>query len=150
MDEYLAKPIRSAELLAMLERLTKAPPPGKPAFDPEEVLARVEGDRTLLAELVDIFKVESPRLLTDLRRCIEANDAKGTEYAAHALKGSVGNFGAHAASDAALALELLGRGGDLTGAAGGLEALESEMERVSLGLVRMGEGASAAPAMVIK
>ena len=39
-----------------------------PSFDPSDVLARVEGDRGLLAELVDIFGSEYPRLLANLRR----------------------------------------------------------------------------------
>lgn len=112
-----------------------------PAFDPEEVLARVEGDRDLLAELVEIFHAESPRLLTDLRRCVEANDPKGVEDAAHALKGSVTNFGGRAASAAALALEVMGRKGDLAGAQSRLAELEWEVDRLSRGLGRMREEA---------
>ncbi len=109
------------------------------AFDPEDVLARVEGDRKLLAELVDIFRVESPRMLADLRRGLETSDARGVEDAAHALKGCVGNFGGRAAADVALALERMGREGVLDGAGARLAELEREVDRLTGGLVRMGE-----------
>jgi len=104
-------------------------------------LARVEGDRKLLAEIVDIFRVESPRMLADLRRCLETGDARGVMEAAHALKGCVGNFGGRAAADAALVLERMGREGALSGGGGRLAELEREVDRLRSGLGRMGEEA---------
>ena len=50
--------------------------------------------------------------------------------AAHALKGSVANFRANAAVDAASQLELMGRHGDLSLADSALANLEKEIERV--------------------
>ena len=105
MDDYLAKPIRMAELLDVIDRLAggaaEAPaashpvrPLADPSFDPDDVLARVEGNRDLLAELVDIFRAEYPRLLANLRHSVETGDARGVQEAAHAIKGTVGNFGA--------------------------------------------------------
>ncbi len=146
MDDYLAKPIRTEALLSMLERLGGAAPAAPsapasvaPAFEPDEILARVEGNRELLAELVDIFRDESPRMLAELRRCCEAGDPGGVRDAAHALKGCVGNFGALAAADAALALEHLGRDEDLRESGPRLAELEREVEHLSIGLVRMVE-----------
>ena len=129
MDDYLAKPIRAAELLAVIERLTggategpaasaHVPPLGLQSFDPDDVLGRVEGNRELLAELVDIFRAECPRLLVNLRHSVEIGDARGVQEAAHAIKGTVGNFGAPAASEAARALEVMGQAGALAGAGG--------------------------------
>jgi PAS domain S-box-containing protein len=149
MDDYLSKPIRTAELLSMLERIGAAAPPApaspvvEPAFDPQDVLTRVEGDRDLLAELVEIFRAESPRMLADLRRCLEARDAGGVEVAAHALKGCVGNFGGRAAATAALALERMGREDGLAEAGPRLVELEREVDRLRSGLVRMCEEARA-------
>jgi CheY-like chemotaxis protein len=144
MDDYLAKPIRTAELLSILERLggggplaPSAPASVEPAFEPAEILARVDGDRALLAELVDIFRDEAPRMLAELRRCFEAGNPRGVQDAAHALKGCVGNFGALAAADAALALEHLGRDEDLQVAGPRVAELEREVERLVGGLVRM-------------
>jgi two-component system sensor histidine kinase/response regulator len=150
MDDYLAKPISAVELLAVIARLTADAPepapataPVAPSFDRADVLARVEGNRDLLAELVDIFRAEHPRLLANLWRSVESGDAKGVQEAAHAIKGTVGNFGAHAAFAAALALEVMGKEGVLTGAGVGVARLEREVDQLERDLVRMGSEASA-------
>ncbi len=154
MDGYLTKPIRVAELVEVMDRLVGgalgAPAASTPiprhvvlSFDPEDVLARVEGDRGLLAELVDIFHAESPRLLANLRHSVEKGDAKGVQEAAHAIKGTVGNFGGHAASEAARVLEVMGQEGVLTGAPAAVERLEREVDELARNLVRMGEEAPA-------
>jgi two-component system, sensor histidine kinase and response regulator len=154
MDGYLTKPIRAAELLDVIDRLDfgakgaqaasmTIPSLVGPSFDPADVLSRVEGDRGLLAELVDIFRAEYPRLLADLRHSVEIGDARGAQDAAHAIKGTVGNFGAHAASDAARVLEVMGQEGVLTGAGAAVERLEREVDELARNLVRMGEEAPA-------
>jgi CheY-like chemotaxis protein/HPt (histidine-containing phosphotransfer) domain-containing protein len=144
MDEYLTKPVHVKELLAVLERVsvgavgrrTKKPlpapaqPQAEKAFDLDEVLARVEGDRDLLNELITIFRSESPKLLTDIRRYAEQKDGKGLQQSAHALKGAAGNLGARRASSAALAMEMLARGGDLSLALDRLGELESTMQHL--------------------
>jgi CheY-like chemotaxis protein len=127
MDDYLPKPIRKPALVEVIARLTGGAAPASAAassIDHDELLERVAGDRQLLAELVEILHAESPRLLGELRRCIDAGDASGVEDAAHAIKGSVGNFGARAAVDSALALEMMGRDGALGGAPPELLTLE--------------------------
>jgi CheY-like chemotaxis protein/HPt (histidine-containing phosphotransfer) domain-containing protein len=149
MDGYLAKPIRMSELVEVVDRLVRpsqlqaraAPALVRPhvSFDADEVLARVQGNRALLAELVDIFCAERPRLIANLRHSVEAGDAKGVQEAAHAIKGTVGNFSAPAASEAARVLEAMGQQGVLTGAAGGLARLEDEVEHLERDLLRMGE-----------
>jgi two-component system sensor histidine kinase/response regulator len=146
MDGYLSKPIRAAELQDVIDRLvggaheprpSLVAPPADRSFDPADVLARVEGNRELLAELVEIFRVEYPRLLADLRDRVEAGDAKAVQEAAHAIKGTVGNFGAPRASEAARVLEAMGRDGVLTGAGAGLAQLELEVEHLDRNLTRM-------------
>jgi HPt (histidine-containing phosphotransfer) domain-containing protein len=148
MDAYLAKPIRMKELVEVLDHLARvpaeapAPPASVPAlvaaFDPEDVLARVEGDRSLLAELVDIVRAEYPRLLAKLHRSLEDGDATGVQEAAHAIKGTVGNFGGRAASEAAYVLEAMGREGVLTDAGAGVARLEQEVDELQRNLARMG------------
>jgi CheY-like chemotaxis protein len=150
MDSYLAKPVRPAELLALVDQLmgfssseTEQAPVSEPAFDPTDVLARVEGDRTLLAELISIFLAESPTRLAEIRRCLKSGDAKALEHAAHTLRGSVGSLGARAAARAALALEIKGRDGDLAGAEVELAELEREMGRLESDLARLGSSQAA-------
>jgi two-component system, sensor histidine kinase and response regulator len=153
MDDYLTKPIHVAELLEVIDRMARGateapaaasaavPPPVDLSFDPDDVLARVEGSRILLAELVDIFRAEYPRLLASLRHKVESGDARGVQEAAHALKSTVGNFGAPAAWAAAGALEAMGKEGVLTGAGAGVARLEREIDHLERNLVRMGEEA---------
>jgi signal transduction histidine kinase/HPt (histidine-containing phosphotransfer) domain-containing protein len=151
MDEYLAKPVRAAELLAAVERLAGIPrrqrpadpeTPAHPAFDQEEALAHVDGDRELLAELAEIFRNECPRLLNDVRRAVVAGDAKALERAAHALKGSVTNFRADSAFQAAFSLEVMAREGRLDDAGQRLAELDFELEQLVAALARLGEEAA--------
>jgi HPt (histidine-containing phosphotransfer) domain-containing protein len=65
------------------------------------------------------------------------------EEAAHAIKGTVGNFGGHAASEAAYVLEAMGQGGVLTGAGAGVARLEHEVDELQRNLAGMGAEATA-------
>jgi signal transduction histidine kinase/DNA-binding response OmpR family regulator len=154
MDDYLVKPIRGADLLRVVERqgdgisagahaLPADAASAPTAFAVDELLAQVDGDRSLLAELVGLLRAESPRMLRDLRRSLEASDPGALRTAAHAIKGALGNFGARDACAAAQALETLGREGTVEGAAARLAALERAVEGLEGGLVRFLEGAPA-------
>jgi two-component system, sensor histidine kinase and response regulator len=78
-------------------------------FDKTVALSRVGGDFDLLKEIAVLFLDDYPKSLSELREAIEAGDAKRVERTAHGLKGSVSNFGAQPAVDAALQLETMGR-----------------------------------------
>jgi HPt (histidine-containing phosphotransfer) domain-containing protein len=93
-------------------------------FDPEVVLDRVGGDEELLREITEIFLSESPELLDEIRAAVQSEDASRLERSAHTLKGAVSNFGAQAATQAALHLETLGRRRDLRDASAALRSLE--------------------------
>ena len=91
-------------------------------------LSRVGGDIELLREIAGLFLDDYPRVLAELRVAVGQGDARGVEHAAHGLKGSVANFGAQAAVDAALALETLGRSGRLDGWEPMLQTLELALQ----------------------
>jgi HPt (histidine-containing phosphotransfer) domain-containing protein len=82
-----------------------------------------------LRELLVLFAEDCPRMLDEIRRAIDTRDASELRHAAHALKGSVANFAAPRAVAAALALELMGREGDLTDAERGFRRLKDELDR---------------------
>jgi len=139
MDGYISKPIGVDELFAVIESSVPPGAPGeRPAAPPsgelvdwDEALARVEGDRSLLVDLVKLFFEDCPRLLRALRQAAQRRDAKRLEEAAHALKSSLGNFAAHDALAAVGSLEIMGRqGGDLAEAREACRALEAEIERL--------------------
>jgi two-component system sensor histidine kinase/response regulator len=100
-----------------------------PVLDREALLDRVGGDREFLQEIASLFIQDCPRLLGGIKAAVSREDAQGLEHAAHTLKGSVANFGAEAARQAAFRLEALARSGDLTPAAEALSALERELGR---------------------
>jgi HPt (histidine-containing phosphotransfer) domain-containing protein len=87
--------------------------PGK-GLDRDLALSRVGGDAELLKEIAALFMEDYPNVLAELRAAAARGDAEGVERAAHGLKGSVANFGAQAAVDAAFQLEQMGRAGDLS------------------------------------
>jgi HPt (histidine-containing phosphotransfer) domain-containing protein len=78
-------------------------------FDRAVALSRVGGDAELLKEIAVLFLDDYPKSLSELRQAIEAGDARRIERSAHGLKGSVSNFGARPAVEAAMRLETMGR-----------------------------------------
>ena len=104
------------------------------AFNLDEALQRVDGDRELLAEIAGIFLSDAPAMLADVAASVAASDATAVSRTAHRLKGSILTFGAPAASAAALRLEQSGRTGDLTTAQADVEQLAIEVERLRVGL----------------
>jgi HPt (histidine-containing phosphotransfer) domain-containing protein len=99
----------------------------KPAmlFDRSAALDRLGGDEQLLREIASLFLTEYPVLIEAIRSAVQRGDAHSLERNAHALKGSVSNFEASAAVNAAFRLESIGRSGNLEDADAGLEQLEA-------------------------
>ncbi len=151
MDDYLSKPIQSAELFAIIERLTgPAPAEALPAiesnghaaeevFDRAALLDYVESDRELLARILERFRDKRPQLLAKIQEAIAHDDGTALEFSAHTLKGVVGNFFAKAAWDAAFRLEMLGHEGKLQEAHRAYAVLEREIERLKLALEALGQ-----------
>jgi len=101
------------------------------------MLAMVDGDPELLAELVTLLLETYPLLLEDLRNGIRDQASNLIRAAAHSLKGAVGNFQATTAVDLAQRLELMGREGDLAGAEEIFTKLESEMRLIGAALAAL-------------
>ena len=93
-------------------------------LDRAAAMARVGGDLDLLKEIAALFLDEYPRTLDEIHKALAAGDAKTLERSAHGLKGSVANFGASAAVDAAFQLEQLGHTHKLDQVPPALTALE--------------------------
>jgi two-component system, sensor histidine kinase and response regulator len=93
-------------------------------LDHATALARVGGDLDLLKEIAALFLDEYPRELDEIRTAYAAGDAHTLERSAHGLKGSVANFGAAAAVDAAFQLEQFGKAAKLDQVPPALAALE--------------------------
>jgi two-component system, sensor histidine kinase and response regulator len=105
MDDYLSKPLRPADLDAVLERWLGAEPPAPAvAVEPadgagelvDEARMRVFRDEypEIVEQLVELFADSTPPLLAELRAGAEQGDAEVVRRAAHKLKGSCQNIGA--------------------------------------------------------
>lgn len=103
---------------------------GTETMDPKTALARVEGDAQLWNEIARIFVVECPRMMGEIRQALRDLDAKELERASHTMKGSLGNFAATGAFEAALRLERIARAQGLEEAPIALERLEHEIARL--------------------
>jgi PAS domain S-box-containing protein len=157
MDDYVSKPIHAKDLFAVIDRLTAnaptpaqvperaEPPPEEPqngALDKAEVLSRVDGDIGLLRELSVIFVAEYPKLLTQVREAMTGGNGDALGKSAHTVKGMLANLGAKSAAEAALRLEKMGAGNNLSGADEAYAALEKEIERFSRALAALLEEAA--------
>jgi HPt (histidine-containing phosphotransfer) domain-containing protein len=99
-------------------------------FDLAVALDRVEGDRKLLGKMIGLFLTQAQKLLPEIRNAGERGDGKALERFAHKLKGSMGNFGAGRASEAALRLEIMGRDGEFVQTEEAIADLEHEVPRL--------------------
>ena len=148
MDAYVSKPLRPHELFDVLEGLAPAADGARPAadgpetrhlaFDMAAALERVDGDVELLKELAGLFKTECPQWMAEIRQAIDQRDASKLHQAAHTLRGSVGNFGARAAVEAARRLETDGREQNWGEVESDWAALEEAISRLEPAFVELG------------
>ena len=152
MDGYFGKPLPAVDLWRALAQIAsvnpkseirnpkeESPPSADFGFrisdfgfvDRKAALACVGGDLKLLRALVNMFRVEAPRMTEELRQAVRQRDAAVVRRLAHTLKGAVGNLGATGVARLALALETLGRTGELAEAAAAFAALEEALARMN-------------------
>jgi HPt (histidine-containing phosphotransfer) domain-containing protein len=147
MDAYLTKPVSATLLLEMIDRMLEmrmgdgsneettgsAPARGSggDVIDRAAALERVDGDTELLGEIAQIFLDDVDALTAEIRQAVSDADPARIMRSAHRLKGSVATLAAHAATDAALRLENMGRSGEIAGATAALASLEAEMARLA-------------------
>jgi two-component system, sensor histidine kinase and response regulator len=154
MDGYLSKPIRIDELKQAISDIGKTPESPKHRADEhhtfhaigslELLLDGVMGDRTLLAEMAELWLADSGKQLLQIKTGLEKSDTTMIERAAHALKGSVGTFQAASAQDAAKELETFAKDGDIDGARKSFAALSNQIELVGQDLRKLSQDFGAA------
>jgi HPt (histidine-containing phosphotransfer) domain-containing protein len=127
MDDYLAKPVRAAKLLATMERVVSGaagfPDPathltgadqamaGEPGLlDAAALLAGCGGDVELLQKMCQHFQTFVPSRLAEASEALRDGDIPRLREAAHKLGGMVSSFSATAAEAAALLGRLASEG----------------------------------------
>jgi|GEM_PF-2049564 len=143
MDDYLVKPFQPRELFAILERVTAKARECTPRQEDEAGLPPGPGPavpRELPPEIVQVFLEEHPRQVQAIGDALAAADPAALALHAHALKGSLGYFDQNQIWEAARALEMLGRAGDLSNAPEALSRLRALLaplaQRLAKGLER--------------
>ena len=149
MDDYVSKPLNAVALSEALVRMVNhygagsavtsdvtGRPPAAPttseplAFDMNAALAKFDGERDFLQELAEIFLNMIPDLLKKLAIAIEEKNIKAVSEVAHSIKGSVANFCAEPAYDAAWQLERNARVGQIEYISALHQQLVHEIQRV--------------------
>lgn len=98
------------------------------SFNQDQALDRLGGDTDLLLQIAGIFCQTAPQKLAEIRQAMAAGDAGALTRAAHSVKGSVANFSAQRAWEAARNLEMAARGGQLDLASQLVVQLEQEVQ----------------------
>ncbi|WP_088179389.1 response regulator [Zoogloea sp. LCSB751] len=157
MDDYIAKPIKPAELFAVIERVMGAAGTGEQegdggggcidlgagsdVADLAATLELLDGDDTALQQLIALFFNDLERNRKSLEQAQRSDDFASIRNLAHSIKGSAGVFNAEAVVSAAQRLELAGKNEDgaavrrelpeLLGALGGLAGVLRKSRKVT-------------------
>ncbi len=105
--------------------------PDSSPFNLDAAMEQLGGERELFRQMVRFFFSDGLKLLPEIRAAAGAGDATAIERKAHRLKGTVLYLGAKAATAAVADVEVLGRSGDLIGAARAICSMETEMTRLA-------------------
>ena len=158
MDGYLAKPLDPRTFIQTVETIATPPIASKlgtesknaanlatsadasstASFDASTLLARFDGNKKLLQSLVKAFLEDLPKMMERIRDALKARNPAAIAESAHALKGSVGNFGRSAGFETARTLEMAGRKGTLEGSWEVFATLEDQMATLTPLLARQG------------
>jgi PAS domain S-box-containing protein len=160
MDDYVSKPVKPSDLYAALERTVprgagREPAPAVPAtivpaapvpmaggaddppVDRAQLLERLEGDTSLMEEIIHLYHESCPDLVNDLKDSAARRDAGAIYRAAHSLKGMVAHFGAPAATQALIDIEAMGRAGRIEEIDQALATALAEIDRLTEALGRL-------------
>ena len=108
-------------------------------LDREELFERLDNDYELLQEFIEMFLEDYPSLVSEIESAVASKNSENLKIAAHTLKGSVGNFCAQGAFDAAFVLEQCGSKNDFSQIDVQLVQLRREMEQVETALKALAE-----------
>jgi two-component system sensor histidine kinase/response regulator len=158
MDDYLAKPVRSSDLLSTLRRWLGTSGPratrvisdaeehnpdvaGQPALDPVVIGglqgAAGRGRPDLFRRLAPLYLTETAPNVTNLLAALDAGNTGEAARLAHMLKSSSTMLGAVRLAELLRAIETAGKDNDLDDARRNAAQLSAEFERVQIAIGRM-------------
>lgn len=99
-------------------------------LDVEEFMARVQEDKDLLFELLDIFVQDFQGKRRDLGEAVEKEDSETIKHVAHFLKGSCGNISAKPMRAVLIRIEEKVEAGVMDAFAEDLAAIDKQFEEL--------------------
>jgi len=108
-------------------------------LDEAEILARLDGDWQLLADLCDLSLTELPRMIQSLSEAVKAQDANAVHRSAHRLKGSLSVFGEGPHTRDCITLEEMALNQDLSRTQEVLCGLERHLEQFNAAVDALGK-----------
>jgi len=99
-------------------------------LDVSDFMERVQGDKELFFELLDIFSNDFPIKRRALKEAIANKDSAVIEHVSHFLKGSCGNISAAPLRTIFNELEQKGKTNELEGLEGYLEKIDREYDEL--------------------
>lgn len=135
MNDYISKPIDSHRLIELVETWSDATPEGfaelrapEPVAeassattgefgqgtiaDFDAALARLDGNRKLLRDMIGFFQEDVPKLVDEMEAALERNDFPLAKRSAHSIKGLAASFEAQRIVGFALMIETLAESGE--------------------------------------
>ena len=101
-------------------------------LDVNDFMERVQNDKELLFELLDIFIRDFQKKRQDLEEAIRKKDHQTIEHVAHFLKGSCGNISAQILRSIFHELEKKGSAHDMDGLEGYMDAIDKNFEKLMI------------------
>jgi PAS domain S-box-containing protein len=146
LDDYLSKPVRSADLFRAVESgfvgqkssAGASAARSKEAIFSDSEFARCTGDKVLMCELLAIFSEDAGVLLRDASDAMARGDASLLYQAAHSLKGMIGAYAAPQAFQAVSRLAELAQEEKMSKAAGAFTRVRREIRRLESALTEFG------------
>jgi two-component system, sensor histidine kinase and response regulator len=147
MDDYITKPMKRKDLLAMVEKWTSPVPvahstvcePEAPGLTPdktapmdyERALFEFEHDEAFLKEALKGFLGAVNNQIIAMQQAITAGNADMVRRESHSIKGGAANLTANDLSEAAFQLETIGKSGNLNGGPEIMENIVKEYKRLA-------------------
>ena len=146
MDDYIPKPVKRKELLAMVlkwtggiddrtiphtsQKLETGNHQSKMPIEYERALEEFEGDEEFLMEVLEGFIGNVTSQIKLIRQAISDGDAEAVRREAHSIKGGAANLTANDLSGIAFEIENIGKSGMLEEGIDSLQKLEREFFRL--------------------
>jgi two-component system sensor histidine kinase/response regulator len=141
MDDFLAKPLRAADLWSTIDSVLTATAPAasssRSLLDPQVLLAACGSDAAILDKICEALQTYLPGQVSAVRDALQSREAQRLQQAAHKLSGIVAAFSTVAGGLAA-SLEDHAESGELEASA----ALVDQLETMALELIQQVHGVS--------